>query len=105
MAILEHLGENDPLIINQIHSINNLYLECLKSAETPNLKNMIIQGFMMNLFYDQGTTIMSLKQHQAFDDVFDFIFSNIGNMKKDFEIKRLVVGLATLLMTPNSCDE
>ena len=42
MAILEHLGENDPLIINQIHSINNLYLECLKSAETPNLKNMII---------------------------------------------------------------
>lgn len=66
---------------------------------------MIIQGFMMNFFYDQGTTIMSLKQHQAFDDVFDFIFSNIGNMKKDFEIKRLVVGLATLLMTPNSCDE
>jgi hypothetical protein len=48
---------------------------------------------------------MSLKQHQAFDSVFDFIFSSIGNMKKDFEIKRLVVGLATLLMTPNSCDE
>lgn len=42
MAILEHLGENDQLIINQIHNINNLYLECLKSAETPNLKNMII---------------------------------------------------------------
>ena len=48
---------------------------------------------------------MSLKSLQAFDSVFNFIFSNIGNMKKDFEIKRLVVGLATLLMTPNNCDE
>jgi len=52
MAILEHLGENDPLIINQIHPINSLYLECLKFAETPNLRNMIIQGFMINFFYD-----------------------------------------------------
>ena len=36
-------------------------------AESKNYKNMLVQGIMMNLWYDQQTTIQSLKQHAMFD--------------------------------------
>jgi len=57
MALLEHLGDG---LSDQIHTINNFYLSELTTATTSNYKNMIIQALMMNISYDQNTTIQSL---------------------------------------------
>jgi len=101
MALLEHLGEG---LSDQIHTINNFYLTELTTATTSNYKNMIIQGLMMNISYDQNATIQSLSNHGALDQVFDFILQNIEGMDKDFEIKRLVIGLSTLTLSEGSAN-
>ena len=59
---------------------------------------------MMNFWYDQNATIISLQNYQAVDLVFDFILTNVTEMATDFEIKRLVIGLATLTLSPNSVN-
>lgn len=70
-------------------------------ALTPDYKNMLIQGMMSNFWYDQQTTLSSLKQSGNLDQVFAFIFDNISKMHRDFEIKRLVIGLASLTLLPD----
>ena len=73
-------------------------------AETKEYKNMIIQGLMMNFWYDQATTIQSLQAHGALDNVFAFILSNVEGMDKDFEVKRLLIGLSTLTLSATSSE-
>ena len=53
IAILEHLGPNDPQIIGYIDSINTMYLQEMGQAQTSDYKNMLIQGVMTNMWYDQ----------------------------------------------------
>lgn len=38
-------------------------------AETAEYKNMIVQGLMMNVWYDQNVTLESLRELKAVDDV------------------------------------
>jgi hypothetical protein len=64
MALLEHLGSG---IENHIHTINQFYLSELTNAETTHYKNMIIQGVMMNLWYNQQVTIQSLQSLGALE--------------------------------------
>jgi len=99
MSILEHLGEG---ISGQINTINHFYLQELGRAQTNNYKNMIIQGIMMNFWYDQAETIKSLQALGQTDNVLSFILQNVSLMDKDFEIKRLVIGLSTILFSPNA---
>jgi hypothetical protein len=49
MAILEHLGDG---IQDHLHQINHFYISEMQTAETKHYKNMLIQGIMMNLWYD-----------------------------------------------------
>lgn len=67
-------------------------------AVTPDYKNMLIQGMMSNFWYDQPTTLNSLKASNNLDQVFHFIFTNMDKMHRDFEVKRLVIGLASLTL-------
>ena len=55
----------------------------------------------MNFWYDQSTTLQSLTQHGEFEYVFSQIFDNIDKMERDFEVKRLVLGLSSLICSPN----
>lgn len=98
IAMMEHLGENDPLIIEQINNINMMYMQEMARARTPDHKNMLIQGMMSNFWYDQHTTLASLKSSDNLDQVFGFIFQNLPNIKRDFEVKRLVIGLSCLVL-------
>jgi hypothetical protein len=77
MACLEHLGEGMGQII---HTINGFYLQAMageNAAESKELKNMLVQGIMMNLWYEQSSTIDSLKQHGSLEQTLGYIFSNI----------------------------
>ena len=98
IAVLEHLGERDPLIVSQIDNINMMYIQEMARAATPNYRNMLIQGMMSNFWYDQQTTLNSLKASNNLDQVFHFIFANMPKMNRDFEVKRLVIGLASLTL-------
>ena len=99
MAVLEHLGEG---IEQNLHTINQFYISEMATAETKHYKNMLIQGIMMNLWYNQAVTIQSLQSLQQVESVFNFILSNIEKMDKDFEIKRVVIGLGALTLSPSS---
>jgi len=48
MALLEHIDG----IQEFMHTINQMYISELQQAETGDYKNMIVQGLMMNFFYD-----------------------------------------------------
>ena len=75
-----------------------MYIQEMSRAQNSDYKNMLIQGMMSNMWYDQQTTLASLKQTENLDQVFNFIFANMKNISKDFEIKRLVIGLASLTL-------
>ena len=98
MACLEHLGQGMGQII---HQINGFYLQAMQNGQSRHLKNMLVQGVMMNLWYEQSTTIQSLKEHGAFEKVLGYIFENLTEMDRDFEVKRLVLGLSSLICDPN----
>ena len=59
---------------------------------------------MMNFFFDQNMTIQSISAmgQGQLDRVFQFIIENINGMDKDFEIKRLIIGLSTLAISPTN---
>jgi len=101
MALLEHLGDG---LQEHLGTITGLYLDEMAVAETKEYKNMIIQGLMMNFWYDQPTTIQALQGRGALDNVFSFILSNVEGMDKDFEVKRLLIGLSTLALSVNSSE-
>jgi len=83
-------------------TINQFYLQEMERADTKAYKHMIIQGLMMNFLYDQQSTASYLIGRQKLDEVFQFIFDNIQSMSKDFEVKRLVIGLSALTLNESS---
>ena len=89
---------DDPAKYSQIDNINMMYIQEMARAMTPNHRNMLIQGMMSNFWYDQLTTLESLKASQNLEQVFHFIFENLKNIKRDFEVKRIVIGLACLIL-------
>lgn len=56
----------------------------------------------MNFNYDQETTIASLQQLNFLDDTFNYILTQVSTMEKDFEIKRLIIGLSALALGEKS---
>jgi hypothetical protein len=65
---------------------------------------MIIQGIVMNFLQDLPSTASYMIGRQKLDEVFNFIFENIPSMNKDFEIKRLVIGLSALTLNEGSLN-
>lgn len=80
MALLEHLAQGHEQISQHLHQINMIYLNGMENAETPNYKNMLMQGIMMNFWYDSVTTLGSLRQLNKLDYVLSFIFGNLKNV-------------------------
>jgi hypothetical protein len=99
IALLEHVGEG---MRPNIHTVNQMYLHELATTDTRDYKNMIIQGIMMNFWFDQATTMSSFLTLGELEKVFNFILSNVENMENDFEIKRVIIGLSSLTLSPSS---
>ena len=74
----------------------------MKKADTKAYKHMIIQGIMMNFGVDQQSTTQFFITRNSLDYVFNFIFDNISSMDKDFELKRLIIGLTSLALSETS---
>ena len=63
---------------------------------------MLVTGLMMNFTYSQATTIESLKSLGALESVFNFMQIRAKSMTREFEVKRLLIGLSSLVFSENT---
>ena len=52
ISLLEHLGQGAPEVAKHLHTINQFYIQGLEETMMPDYQNMIVQGFMMNFWFD-----------------------------------------------------
>ena len=59
---------------------------------------MLLQGLLTCVWYDQQATLQRLEQRQATTHFVDQILSKTSCLKQDFEVKRFMLGLSSLLI-------
>lgn len=86
-------------IEGSLHNIIEYMVKELSVAETPDYKCMLVQGLSMCLWYNTAQTLQSLEQLGCTQNLFALIFNLVetNTVKQDFEIKRLVLGLSSVI--------
>ena len=68
------------------------------TAQTPDYKCMLAQGICMCLWYSTPHTLMALDKLGCTESFFGLVFSLAeSTVKQDFEIKRFVIGLSSVV--------
>lgn len=99
MAILENIDG----IEGYLDGINGFYLnEIQNNPQTPNYRNMLAQGIMMNFWYHQEAMLQSLQQKNMLNYLIDFILHQVDKCHTDFEVKRIILGLTCLTFRPQN---
>ena len=52
----------------------------------------------MCLWYDYGVTLQKLEETQSTTNFFNAIFEKVPDLKQDFEVKRFILGLSSLIV-------
>lgn len=99
ISMLEHVQGIEPATL---HSIVEFYVKELTLAETPEYKCMLIQGICMCLWYNTVQTLISLDQLGCTNQFFTLVFNLVETLKQDFEIKRFIIGLSSLIQKDQS---
>lgn len=102
VTLLIAMLENVSGIESSLHNILEYLVKELSQAKTPEYKCMISQGICMSLHYSTNHTLMSLEQMGCTSNFVDLIFSQVESLKNDFEIKRFIIGLSTLMKMDQS---
>jgi hypothetical protein len=98
VTLLIQMLESIQGIDSSLHNILEFFVRELGSAETPDYKCMLAQGICMCLWYNTSQTLMSLEQMGCTQSFLDLVFSLVQTqVKQDFEIKRFVIGLSSLI--------
>ena len=85
-------------IDSSLHNIIEYLVKELTQAETPDYKCMLAQGICMCLWYNTTQTLISLEQLGCTSNFFTLMFGLAEQtVKQDFEIKRFVIGLSSLI--------
>jgi hypothetical protein len=88
-------------IESSLHNIIQYLVSELSQAETPDYKCMLAQGLCMCLWYNTQHTVMSLETLGCTASFFQLLGSLVQTqVKQDFEIKRFVLGLTSLVQFP-----
>ena len=58
---------------------------------------MVSQGICMALWYNTTQTLISLEQMGMTTNWINLVFSQLDTIKQDFEIKRFIIGLSSLI--------
>ena len=98
VSLFSSMLENLQGISEVVPGIISLLLNELKIAKTPEYNLMLLQGLMMNLWYDLGQTVTVLEQQGAMENFFQFVFAKVSEIKEDFEVKRFMLGLTSFLV-------
>lgn len=102
VTLLISLLENVTGIESSLHNILEFLIKELQDAKTPEYKCMLSQGICMALWYSTPHTLMSLEQMQCTGNFIELVFSQIESLKLDFEIKRFILGLSSLVQRDQS---
>lgn len=93
--MLENITEIGPVIPNIVDMYNN---EVGQGIDTKEYKTMILQGYMMCMWYDATTTLQALEAGQRTEWLLQEVFTMVSELTEDFEVKRFMVGLASVLI-------
>ena len=66
----------------------------------PNYRSMLLQAFSMCFYNNSQITLQTMEQNQMTAPVFINWFFFMHKFKLEFEIRRIVFGLCSLLRTP-----
>ena len=101
IALLENLpGKIDfalPKLVGMLLAENKVAFE---TETPPNFRSMVLQTISMALFNSNLTTLTIIEQEQQTFTVFSNWLSNMGNFKLEFEIRRVLWGLLSILKAP-----
>jgi len=77
-----------------------MYISQLQEIETPEFKNVLMQGFMMCFWYDFNTTQAYLESRGATAHILQNTLTQVVTLKELDEIKRYSLGLTNMLTAP-----
>jgi hypothetical protein len=63
---------------------------------------MIMQAFSMSFTYNAQTVFQWLEANNHLMKVFQTWFSFMNDFKKDFELRRIIFGLSSIIKTPEA---
>ena len=81
-------------------NIIGVIVQELRLAITENYKSMLVQAISMTLYYNPEATFSILEKGNHTEQVFKELFIMIPKFKWDFEFKRAIFGLTTILVSP-----
>lgn len=95
IAMLENITE----IGSVIPSIVDMYVnEVNQGVEIKEYNIMLLQGFMMCMWYDCNTTLIALEQAGKTEWLLQQVFEQVTKLTEDFEVKRFMLGLSAVLI-------
>ena len=89
------------LIPNFLPDIIKLLIEELNLAKTDNLRSVAMQGLCMALWHDAMFTLTHFEANGWTQPVFKSLFNMIDNFSFDFEFRRFLFGVTSILAIPN----
>ena len=91
--------ENVPDISTVVPSIVDMFLnEFALTVETKEYCNMLLQGLMICMWYDCTATLQALENSGKTEWIFQEIFKQVSELSEDFEVKRFMLGLSSILI-------
>jgi len=100
ICMLENLKE-DQSLDNYLEPILQVTVDQMQLANVEITKFTHIQAFAMCFFYDTPKTLSVLESRGWTGDIFSHWFSKILDAKYDFEVKRMIIGIANIV----ACQE
>jgi len=87
-----------------VPGIISLFMTEINQAKTPDYQIMLLQGILMCLWYDMGQTVTVMESQGAMDSLLSMVFAKVSEIKEDFEVKRFILGLTSLLVNSEMPD-
>lgn len=96
-GVLENVKDVGPIVLP---GFLDLFLNEVQDIETPEFKNVLMQGFMMCFWYDFNTTQQYLESRGATVAIIQYTLEQATKLTDLEEIKRYMLGLTSMLTAP-----
>jgi hypothetical protein len=95
IAMLENITDISSVIPGIIDMYNG---EIAQGVETKEYRVMLLQGYMMCMWYDSNTTLQVMEQGGKTAWLLEEVFKVATELTEEFEVKRFMLGLSSILV-------
>jgi hypothetical protein len=95
MAMLENIQDISSVVPGIIDMYNG---EIAQGVETKEFRLMLLQGYMMCLWYDVTSALQALESSGKTAWLLEEVFKIVTELTEDFEVKRFMLGLSSILV-------